>query len=316
MFPDGSRRGTISVTAVHADKVPMVPNFGQQPRFIVTIQPPGVRFDPPARISHPNVDGLPPGAVTELYSFDHDMGAFVATATATVSVDGAVLVSDPGTGILKGGWHCGGNPSTSGTAARCKDCWKCTGSACGVDLVQNSRPCARKADDGAKTGVCKDGKCECAVPTNFREVASNGKDGVITFIYAWDSSTGDLADLAQCEVGEYVKYPSEDPEYIFPQPPWSTKVDNPFIRWFSATEMAVDKHHMLNPAGKCAPASVTALQKYRYHCPCKSNDEPQDLIAPLEIVRTVTENADGSFKYTVSKSGVSSSVEMCPKPVE
>ena len=44
-FPGGSRSGVVSATVVHSDKVPMVPNFGQQPRFIVTIQPAGARFD-------------------------------------------------------------------------------------------------------------------------------------------------------------------------------------------------------------------------------------------------------------------------------
>ena len=78
----------ISVTAVHSDKVPMVPNFGQQPRFIVTIQPAGARFDPPARLTLPNVDGLAPGEVTEMYSFDHDLGHFVSIGPATVSDDG------------------------------------------------------------------------------------------------------------------------------------------------------------------------------------------------------------------------------------
>jgi len=56
----------------------MVPGFGQQPRFIVTIQPAGAVFNPPAPITLPNVDGLRPREVTEMYSFDHDIGSFVA----------------------------------------------------------------------------------------------------------------------------------------------------------------------------------------------------------------------------------------------
>jgi len=115
-FPGGGRSGVVSVTLVHSDKVPMVPNFGQQPRFIVTIQPAGTRFDPPAAMTLPNVDGLAPGQVTEMYSFDHDLGMFVSIGTATVSEDGSVLRSDPGVGVVEGGWHCGGNPSSSGGA--------------------------------------------------------------------------------------------------------------------------------------------------------------------------------------------------------
>ncbi|MCI0582833.1 MAG: carboxypeptidase-like regulatory domain-containing protein, partial [Chloroflexi bacterium] len=68
IFPGGSRSGLVSATVVHNDKVPMVPNFGQQPRFIVTIQPAGARFEPPARLSLPNVEGFAPGTVIEQYS--------------------------------------------------------------------------------------------------------------------------------------------------------------------------------------------------------------------------------------------------------
>jgi hypothetical protein len=155
-FPDGTRSGTISATVVHADKVPMVPNFGQQPRFIVTIQPPGVHFEPPARVTHPNVDGLAPGEVTEIYSFDHDMGSFVATGTATVSEDGSVITSDPGTGILKGGWHCGGNPNTAGTPADCGACKLCNGTEC----VPGDNP----PEDTTEPGDCLTIGCEDGNP--------------------------------------------------------------------------------------------------------------------------------------------------------
>jgi cytoskeletal protein CcmA (bactofilin family) len=129
-FPGGSRSGVISVTAVHGDKVPMVPNFGQQPRFIVTIQPAGARFDPPARLVLPNLEGLAPGEVTEMYSFDHDLGHFVSIGPGTVSEDGMVIVSNPGVGVVKAGWHCGGNPAAAGTPADCPLCQICDGNAC------------------------------------------------------------------------------------------------------------------------------------------------------------------------------------------
>jgi len=95
----------------------MAPGFGQQPRFIVTIQPVGTNFNPPAPITLPNVDGLAPKAVTEMYSYDHDLGMFIAIGTGTVSADGSSIVSNPGVGVLKAGWHCGGNPNQSGGAA-------------------------------------------------------------------------------------------------------------------------------------------------------------------------------------------------------
>src|SRR6185295_19322077 len=116
-FPGGSRSGVVSVTAVHADRVPMPPGAGMQPRLIVTVQPVGAHFDPPAKLTLPNVDGLAPGTVTELFSFDHDIGSFVAIGTGTVSEDGLVVRSDPGFGIVEAGWHCGTPPGGSGASA-------------------------------------------------------------------------------------------------------------------------------------------------------------------------------------------------------
>lgn len=116
-FPGGSRTGCVSVTPVNGDKIPMAPGFGQQPRFIVSIQPAGTRFDPPAPMTLPNVDGLQPRAVTEMYSYDHDLGMFVAIGTGTVSADGSAIASNPGVGVLKAGWHCGGDPNSSGSSA-------------------------------------------------------------------------------------------------------------------------------------------------------------------------------------------------------
>lgn len=154
-FPGGAKSGLVSVTVVHSDRVPMVPNFGQQPRLIVTIQPAGARFDPPARLTLPNVEGLAPGQVTEFYSFDHDLGHFVSIGPGTVSDDGTVIVSNPGVGILKAGWHCGGNPASAGTTHDCPECQKCVDNRCVND---DGKSC----DDGDECTVrdrCAGGSC-------------------------------------------------------------------------------------------------------------------------------------------------------------
>jgi len=161
-FPDGGKSGLVSVTLVHADKVPMTPNFGQQPRFIVSIQPAGAHFNPPAPMTLPNVDGLTPGEVTEMYSFDHDLGSFVAIGTGTVSKDGSVIKSDPGVGIVKGGWHCGGNPQLVGTTADCAECQICQINGCAPDPGQNGKQCGSSsvgANSCKDPGVCAGGVC-------------------------------------------------------------------------------------------------------------------------------------------------------------
>ena len=148
-FPGGARSGCITVTPVHGDKVPMVPGFGQQPRFVVTIQPVGTHFNPPAQISFPNVDGLQPREVTEMYSYDHDLSTFIAIGTASVSDDGSVLRSDPGVGVMKAGWHCGGNPNPTGAAATCPDCKKCSGTNCVPDTAKTTLNATQCCFNGA-----------------------------------------------------------------------------------------------------------------------------------------------------------------------
>jgi hypothetical protein len=155
-FPGGSRTGCVSVTPVNMDKVPMAPGFGQQPRFVVTIQPVGTTFNQPAAITIPNVDGLAPRAVTEMYSYDHDLAAFVAIGTGTVSDDGSVIRSDPGVGVLKAGWHCGGNPTQTGSAGTCPDCKKCQGSKCEAAPSLDGSACSTV---NVAKGICKGGTC-------------------------------------------------------------------------------------------------------------------------------------------------------------
>ena len=154
-YPGGGRSGVVSVTVVHNDKVPMVPNFGQQPRLIVTIQPAGARFDPPARLTLPNVDGLAPGKVTEMYSFDHDLGHFVSIGPATVSEDGTVLVSNPGVGIVKAGWHCGGDPATGVCLHQCPECSICRDPPCRCDIPKKLCTACKSA------GSACDGNHKC-----------------------------------------------------------------------------------------------------------------------------------------------------------
>ena len=182
-FPGGSKTGCVSVTPVNMDKVPMSPGFGQQPRFIVTIQPVGTQFNPPARMSIPNVDGLAPRAVTEMYSYDHDLASFVAIGSATVSEDGSTITSDPGAGVIKAGWHCGGNPNTTGSAGTCPTCQKCQGTNCVADNGQtppqaSTTDCkeqycsgggvsTRNKDSEEPTDVCKE--CKNGSPTSVAD---------------------------------------------------------------------------------------------------------------------------------------------------
>jgi hypothetical protein len=104
-FPDGSKSGSLSLSQVHVDRVPMTPANGTAPGFVTTLQPPGVSFDPPVRMQVPNTGGLPPGQVAEVFSYRHDLEQFVSEGTSRVSDDGAFIVTDPGFGLHVSGWN-------------------------------------------------------------------------------------------------------------------------------------------------------------------------------------------------------------------
>jgi hypothetical protein len=298
-FPGGSKTGCVSVTPVNMEKVPMSPGFGQQPRFVVTIQPVGTTFNPPAPMSIPNVDGLAPRAVTEMYSYDHDLATFVAIGSATVSDDGSVIRSDPGVGVLKAGWNCGGNPNASGSAGTCPECKKCNGSDCVADPAKNKTTCQ-------KNKICKDGNCICPYPTNWKETSAKDiGNGTLEVTFSWESSTGDPNDLKDCTISERVDYQGSGP-YTWPNPPWTGNPSaNPTILSFAPTLGVATDDHFTKGFIKPYPdfISFTATQQYSYTCPCKNNGQPVPLSDKMSIIRTVHKNLDGTgtFKYTVSE---------------
>lgn len=166
-FPDGSKNGRLSVTVVNNDKVPMPPPNGMQPQFIVTIQPVGAKFDPPARLTLPNVDGHKPGAEVEMFSYDHDLEEFVTIGWGTVSGDGATIASNPGVGVVKAGWHCGAAPGGSGSAADCGYCNSCNGEECVADPSKTPLNMQDVPGDCRKPGCdCKGDSCTPAQIVN------------------------------------------------------------------------------------------------------------------------------------------------------
>ena len=151
-FPDGKKTGLLSVTPVNASKIPMAPPNGMQPQFIVTIQPVGAKFDPPATLSLPNVDGHKPGAQVEMYSYDHDLEEFVSIGLGTVNAEGSVIKSNQGVGVIKAGWHCGSQPGGSGCTHNCQECASCDAS------------CTCYWDNSKKPASLTDTKGDCKKP--------------------------------------------------------------------------------------------------------------------------------------------------------
>ncbi len=211
-FPDGAREGFLSVTPVNASKIPMAPPNGMQPQFIVTIQPAGAKFDPPAPLTLPNVDGHAPGAQVEMYSFDHDLEEFVAIGLGTVSTDGSLIQTNVGVGVIKAGWHCGSQPGGSGCCSGnggggdCPICNKpksndCSDGSCEPDDTQDPGEC-KECSGGSVVNVdedlgdcksCKDGKAE------------NDPDGATCDDNIYCSSfNGESPGVDKCEKGQCI----------------------------------------------------------------------------------------------------------------
>lgn len=130
----------MSSSQVKFDKIPMPPPQGSTPLVVGTLQPSGVILDPPAEVTYPNVEGLAPGDVADIFAFHHDIGQFVNIGPGTVSDNGSVVTSDPGFGIVQSGWHCliripG---ETSDCANNCRASWEWRITANGSATGSNS----------------------------------------------------------------------------------------------------------------------------------------------------------------------------------
>lgn len=101
--PDGT---LVSLNKVNHDKVPMPMPDGAAPPFAWTLQPGGSTFNPPIQITYPNMSGLPPGAITNFLSYNHDTERFEIVASGAVDSQGFSITTDPGSGLSLAGWGC------------------------------------------------------------------------------------------------------------------------------------------------------------------------------------------------------------------
>ncbi|MPZ77339.1 MAG: PKD domain-containing protein, partial [Deltaproteobacteria bacterium] len=89
-----------------------VPDYGRpesrpeelRPGMAVTIQPAGIRFNPPARLTFPNADGMIPGSELNLWSLSPDTGTFNIVGKSMVSADGQSIITVEG-GVTASAWH-------------------------------------------------------------------------------------------------------------------------------------------------------------------------------------------------------------------
>jgi len=165
--PQGQASCLVSWTQVRGGRVPMPPPNGSSFMLAWTLQPAGTSFDTPVSICIPNLQD-PPGTQVEMYSFDHDLGEFVAIGTATVTADGSQLCSDPGFGIVKSGWGgCAPPPPPRRCTISCQDNNECTNTTkqdppcrCNTQKLSGNACGDRPGVNSCKKpGLCQDGIC-------------------------------------------------------------------------------------------------------------------------------------------------------------
>ena len=135
--------GELSISEVPEGLAPAALPDSLQPGLLITIQPVGVIFEPPVPITFPNVDGLDPESVVDIWSLDPDEGVFIIVAKGRVRSDGSAIDTTSG-GIRAADWHF---PLPVPLIA--------DGSQNNSDNTKCSCPRVKKASTGSETSISK-----------------------------------------------------------------------------------------------------------------------------------------------------------------
>ena len=103
--PDGTDYiGVLSISEVPDALAPAALPDELQFGLLITVQPMGVSFDPPAPLTFPNIENFPPGSTTNLWSIDPGTGTFIVVGTGEVSADGSRIETIQG-GVRAADWQ-------------------------------------------------------------------------------------------------------------------------------------------------------------------------------------------------------------------
>jgi RHS repeat-associated protein len=129
---DGSPVARVSITPLAIDRTPAPLPANVKTALVFTSQPGGAISDIPMPVVYPNLLGISPGTLVNLYAFNHDTVQWYIYGTGRVSPDGRTISPeiDPSTGRQYGlrdfSWHFpsggpGGDPGGGGPD-KGKDC--------------------------------------------------------------------------------------------------------------------------------------------------------------------------------------------------
>ena len=185
-----------AIIPVEPDRIPApLPSF-LDPMLVVSIQAPGATsFDVPARVTFPNLEGLPPGESANIYSFDHDRGAWKYVGSGTVTPDGSAIVSDGGV-IQAPGWHEveSGSVTRNGPGNEDED-------TTAVSITGGSG--FFSADDATKTiRISNTGSKDATVKLTFDAVDEFTSTGIAQSVIPLPSRSSELIELVWKSVTE------------------------------------------------------------------------------------------------------------------
>lgn len=162
---------------------------------------------------------------------------------------------------------------------------------------------------------------------NFRLKGAVTPDssGNLTSTYNWSSSTGTVADLSNCWVMENVQFQGGNP-FHWPSPPYAPNNTNPnptrndgigedppMIQGPTASITDVQHHPDFQGPYSNTPNSFTATQTFLWECSNLNNGAFTAFPGiSYPITRTVQPDGNGKWKYTVTKGGVTATVDPLP----
>ncbi len=120
-FPDGSRRGKVTVLAAPLDAFPSAVPDAVAIDFPFAVLPEGIRFDPPARVHVPNAGvpnaGQAGGRELSLFWAPAGAGGFFESGLGRIGDDRAFVSTLAGLGVTGGGVHLFALPGPAGGQA-------------------------------------------------------------------------------------------------------------------------------------------------------------------------------------------------------
>jgi hypothetical protein len=149
-----------------------------------------------------------------------------------------------------------------------------------------------------------------ACPVNLRSIPDRTEmspDGTMIVWYTWDSSSGNMSDLAGLRISEFVDYPGTDPCYVWPRPwdDWSTTHTQRIGGWTAYDPPWYDNQYMgkMESSPPTIAGSFDCTQRYVYWNQSK-DDHDWPLLGPHTISRSIS-NDGGIWTYTCTKHGQS-----------